>query len=59
MAAEIAPEVEALLYDPQTSGGLLVTMAPAEAEVLLGQLPDAYLIGNVQRRGRKPLEVSA
>jgi len=59
MPVDIPPEIEALLYDPQTSGGLLVTLAPHEAEVLLGEFPDAYVIGAIMARGRKPLEVRA
>jgi selenide,water dikinase len=31
-AEEISPDVQALLYDPQTSGGLLVAVAPDEVE---------------------------
>jgi selenide,water dikinase len=33
-AADIATEVEALLYDPQTSGGLLISVAEADAAML-------------------------
>jgi len=59
MPPDILPEVEALLYDPQTSGGLLVTMPPGDREVLLREFPDAYLVGAVRARGNKPLEVRA
>src|ERR1700733_15006393 len=59
MPVDIPPEIEALLYDPQTSGGLLATLTPHEAEVLLGEFPDAYVIGAIMARGRKPLEVRA
>ncbi len=31
-AEEISPDIQALLYDPQTSGGLLVAVAPDEVE---------------------------
>jgi selenide,water dikinase len=31
LAGKIAPEIEALLYDPQTSGGLLLTLPESEA----------------------------
>lgn len=40
----------ALLVDPQTSGGLLVALDPDQAEVFLGQLPDARVIGQIARR---------
>jgi len=54
----IAPSVDAttqaLLYDPQTSGGLLVAVAPAHAQLLLAQLkpnhPHAAIIGEVVAR---------
>ncbi|HET8903108.1 MAG TPA: selenide, water dikinase SelD [Saccharospirillum sp.] len=39
----------ALLVDPQTSGGLLVALDPDQAEVFLGQLPDARVIGQIAR----------
>ncbi len=50
-------EIEALLYDPQTSGGLLISLSEAEAAALLSELPDAYVIGRATPRGRKPIEV--
>lgn len=59
MPPHILPEVEALLYDPQTSGGLLVTLPGGDAEILLSEFPDAYVIGAVRARGNKPLEVRA
>jgi selenide,water dikinase len=51
----IPPEIEALLYDPQTSGGLLLSLPAQDAEQLTG----AYVIGRVKERGMKPLEVIA
>jgi len=36
VAAGVAAAVEALCYDPQTSGGLLAAVAPAAAEDLAG-----------------------
>jgi len=37
--------LRALLYDPQTSGGLLLLVPPPELAGLLGELPGARLIG--------------
>ena len=59
MPNEIPTEIQALLYDPQTSGGLLISLPNEEASKLLEDLPNAYVIGRVTERGRKPLEVRA
>ena len=55
MDSGIPPEIEALLYDPQTSGGLLLSLPAQDA----AQLAGAYVIGRVKERGTKPLEVIA
>jgi len=54
---EIAREVEALLYDPQTSGGLLITLPEADAGALEGSFADAYRIGRVLPAGAKPIRL--
>jgi selenide, water dikinase len=59
LSEEIPSEIEALLYDPQTSGGLLVALPEADAAAFLGDFPDAYVVGAVRPRGRKPLDVHA
>jgi selenide,water dikinase len=50
-----APEVEELLYDPQTSGGLLITLPEVDAVALERVYPDAYRIGRVLVSGEKPI----
>jgi selenide, water dikinase len=57
MSPEIPAEIEALLYDPQTSGGLLISLKDGDAKKLLQQRPEAYVIGRVTKRRTKPIEV--
>jgi selenide,water dikinase len=40
-AQQVTPEVDSLLYDPQTSGGLLIAAAAARADVVEGALRGA------------------
>jgi selenide,water dikinase len=56
-ARELAPELEDLLYDPQTSGGLLITLPEADAAALASAFPDAYAIGHVLPRQAKPIRL--
>ncbi len=53
MAGEVGRETEALLYDPQTSGGLLFTVPEGEA----GKLALAFPIGRVLARGAQPVRI--
>jgi selenide,water dikinase len=54
---EFAPEVESLLHDPQTSGGLLISLPASDAAQLERILPEAYGIGRVLPRGDKPIRL--
>jgi selenide,water dikinase len=58
---EVAPEIEALLYDPQTSGGLLVSIDADDAEPARGALErasvPAALIGRVLDQEKTPVIV--
>ena len=56
-ARDLPSEVEDLLYDPQTSGGLLITLPEADAAALAGAYPDAYGIGRVLPRQAKPIRL--
>jgi selenide,water dikinase len=54
---ELPREVEDLLYDPQTSGGLLITLPEADAAVLERSFPAAYRIGRVLPSGPKAIRL--
>ena len=61
LRAQLPPEVEALLYDPQTSGGLLISVEAGEAGALENELLEAgvpaSMIGRVLPDARPPLVV--
>jgi selenide,water dikinase len=50
---ELPPEIENLLYDPQTSGGLLISMPHSDAAKFIG----GYQIGRVLPRASKPIRL--
>lgn len=52
---ELAREIEDLLYDPQTSGGLLISLPEAQAADLERILPGAYKIGRAVTRQAKAI----
>ena len=58
MSPEISPELQALLYDPQTSGGLLVSLTEEDAAKLMELRSEAYVIGRVTEYQTKPLMVT-
>ena len=51
----VGKELASLLFDPQTAGGLLISVEAARAEELLSRLrgsyPDAAIIGRAVGRG--------
>jgi len=51
------PALQALVFDPQTSGGLLLLVPPAGAAALLGELPNARAIGVARPRSDHALVV--
>jgi selenide,water dikinase len=57
LGVQLGPGLLDLLYDPQTSGGLLASMPVAEAARFAGELPSAVVIGRVAELARKPIRV--
>lgn len=55
-APQVAHDRLTLLYDPQTSGGLLISLPPADAERLIEAIP-ATLVGQVYERKEHALWV--
>ncbi len=49
--------LSALLFDPQTSGGLLLLVPEPALSALVAELPGAAVIGRAHPRGEKPLWV--
>jgi selenide,water dikinase len=56
-AREIPAEVEDLLYDPQTSGGLLISLDEPEAAELVRSLEGARVVGRVRPPQSKPIRL--
>jgi selenide,water dikinase len=54
---DVPEELRALLYDPQTSGGLLLLVPEAEAEACRSKVPGAVVIGQALPAAAKPLIV--
>jgi selenide,water dikinase len=54
---EIPEEIENLLYDPQTSGGLLISLPEKDAAELTQRLEGSYRLGRVLPRGVKPIRL--
>jgi selenide,water dikinase len=59
---EISPELENLLYDPQTSGGLLIFAPPEKAALMLAEIKaagieQASIIGEVILQREKLIEI--
>jgi selenide, water dikinase len=50
-------ETQSALFDPQTAGGLLISMKPDEAKNFLHKMPDAVVIGEVRELNGILIEV--
>jgi selenide,water dikinase len=56
-AVEGTSPFDDLLYDPQTAGGLLISLPEADAAALERKLDGAYRIGRVLARADKPIRI--
>jgi len=61
LGVEVSQPLASLLFDPQTAGGLLISINPAHADALLARLRETYAdaarIGRVVARGAHSLVV--
>lgn len=57
LARELEPGILDLLYDPQTSGGLLAAMPEADGVRICAEFAGAVLIGRVTARANRPIRV--
>ena len=61
IAESVGTEIQNLLYDPQTAGGLLISIAPDRAGALLARLrrnyPEAAIIGCAFKRDHHSIRV--
>jgi len=61
IGVEVGQPLASLFFDPQTAGGLLISVASARAEALLARLkevyPDAARIGRIGERGAHSIVV--
>jgi selenide,water dikinase len=57
VATDISRERQSALFDPQTAGGLLISIERREAEELVKELKEAVIIGEVSPRSDKLIRV--
>jgi len=59
---EVSEEMVSLAFDPQTSGGLLISIPESQSVAMLAELqkagcPEAAIVGRAEPRGDFPLEL--
>ena len=58
ISERVSREMQSALFDPQTAGGLLISMPESDAVRFLYEIADAAVIGTVAARGEYLIEVN-
>jgi selenide,water dikinase len=58
MEESVSSEMQSALFDPQTAGGLLISMDKENARKFLLEMSDAVIIGGVATKREHLIEVS-
>ena len=53
----IKQEVKDVLFDPETSGGLLLAMSKQSANIFITEFPESFIIGHIEKRQNKIIKV--
>lgn len=56
--SNVSGEMQSALFDPQTAGGLLISMTVENAEKFLGEVSGSVIIGRVSAGGKYCIEVT-
>jgi selenophosphate synthase len=54
----VSKEMQSALFDPQTAGGLLISLKENKAETLLKRVEGAKIIGKVENIGDYLIEIA-
>ena len=57
-ADSVSSDMQSALFDPQTAGGLLISIPEERAELYLETVPGSHVVGKVSARGSHLVEVS-
>jgi len=58
MEKSVSPEMQSALYDPQTAGGLLISLSEAAAAEFLNDISGSKIIGRVAAKRDYLIEVT-